>query len=72
MEQIDQITGIKNTMCIYEQVAELRAQEVRAQEQKKAVKAFLISTRFSPEKIASLVGVPISFVEKLKKNRRNH
>lgn len=57
-------------MGIHEQVAELRAEEARNKVQKKSVKAFLASTKFSTEKIASLLDVPVSFVEKVKKSRR--
>jgi hypothetical protein len=38
--------------------------------QEKSIKAFLDNTEFSVEKIASLVDVPVSFVEKVKKGLR--
>jgi predicted transposase YdaD len=85
-EQVDIITGKKNTMGILEQVAQVRAAEAkeegilegiekgreegRAEEQEKSVRIFLAHTEFSPEKIASLVGVSVAFVEKIKEELR--
>jgi predicted transposase YdaD len=70
-KELDHITGKKNTMGILEQLAEIRAKEGeekgRREEQMKSVKAFLANTEFSPQKIASLLEVPVSFVEKVKK-----
>lgn len=79
MEEIDVITGKKDTMGIVEQLAEIRREEGRAEgmeiarkeEQEKSVKIFLINTEFSVEKIADLVGVPVSFVEKVEKEVRS-
>jgi hypothetical protein len=65
--EIDKITDKKNTMDIFEQVAEWRFQDGLEQGDEKAVKVLLANTEFSVEKIASLVDVPISFVEKIKK-----
>ena len=81
-EQVDIITGKKNTMGILEQVAQVRAAEAkeegileglekgRAEGQEKSVRIFLAHTEFSPEKIASLVGVSVAFVEKIKEELR--
>ena len=69
-EQLDVLTGKPNTMDIIEQVAEIRAEEARkAAEQagdKKAVKLLLSNTEFSIDKIAELVGVPVSFAKKVR------
>jgi hypothetical protein len=54
-------------MDIFEQVAEWRFQDGLEQGQEKAVKGLLANTEFSVEKIASLVDVPISFVERVRK-----
>jgi hypothetical protein len=75
MEQPDEIFGKKNTMGIIEQLAEIKHQEgveegvEKGIEQGKeeSVRLFLAHTEFSPEKIAELVGVPVSLVEKVKK-----
>ena len=70
-------------MGILEQLIEIKSQEAmekgRAEAleegnqkvkatQEQAVKAFLANTEFSVEKIASLVDVPVSFVEQVKKS----
>jgi len=76
MEQVDQLTGKKKSMDILEQVAEIREKEGlqrglqkgRAQERVKSVRAFLTNTKFSVEKIASILGVSTAFVEKQKKS----
>ena len=65
--EIDKITDKKNTMDIFEQVAEWRFQDGLEQGDEKAVKVLLANTEFSVEKIASLVDVSIPFVEKIKK-----
>jgi hypothetical protein len=68
--EIDKITDKKNTMDIFEQVAEWRLEEAREvglnEGLEKAVKVLLANTEFSAEKIASEVGVSVSFVEKIK------
>jgi predicted transposase YdaD len=77
-EQVDQITGKKNTMDIFEQVAEWQKQDLREEGrnmglqegllkgQEQSVRNLLSNTKFSVEKIASLVEVPVDFVEKIK------
>jgi predicted transposase YdaD len=85
-EQVDQITGKKNTMDIFEQVAEWQKQDLREEGrntgrqeglqkghqegllkgQEQSVRNLLSNTEFSVEKIASLVEVPVAFVEKMK------
>jgi hypothetical protein len=75
-DEIDKITDKKDTMDIFEIVAGWRLEEAREEGLKKglekglekAVKALLANTKFSIEKIASEVGVPVSFVENIKKN----
>lgn len=73
MQQLDDLTGKKNTMGIVELLAERRAEEARQEGQEKvrmtqerSIRAFLDNTEFSIEKIASMVGVPVSFVEQVK------
>jgi phage portal protein BeeE len=57
-------------MDIFEQVAEWRREEGIEEGLKKglekAVEVLLANTEFSAEKIASEVGVPVSFVENIK------
>ncbi len=79
-EHVDQITGKKNTMDIFEQVAEWQKQDLleegrnvgreegllKGQEQSIQVLALLSTTEFSVEKIASMAEVSIDFVEKIK------
>jgi flagellar biosynthesis/type III secretory pathway protein FliH len=79
-ERVDQKTGKKNTMGIIEQLAEMKAGEAlekgmkkgmkkgREEGNEKAVKLLLDNTEFSAAKIAELVGVPVSFVKKVKGN----
>jgi len=77
-EEIDKITGKKNTMDIFEQLAqwqredgiEIGFEKGRQQEKENTVRIFLSHTEFDTEKIASLVGVPISLVEKIKEELR--
>jgi hypothetical protein len=69
-DEIDKITDKKNTMDIFEQVAEWRREEGREEGLmeglEKAVKGLLAKTEFSVDKIASLLDIPVSFVEKVK------
>lgn len=73
-DEVDKITDKKNTMDIFEIVAEWRLEEAREEGLKegleKAVKALLANTEFSVDKIASEVGVPVSFVENIKNKLR--
>jgi len=73
-EETDKKTGKTNTMGILEQLIEIKSQEAMEkgleEGNKKAVKAYLNNTEFSVEKIASLVDVPVSFVEQLKESLR--
>ena len=68
--EIDKITDKKDTMDIFEQVAEWRwedgVEEGLKQGLEKAAKVLLANTEFSVEKIASEVGVSVSFVENVK------
>jgi hypothetical protein len=73
-DEIDKITDKKDTMDIFEQVAEWRREEGIEEGLKKglkeglekAVKVLLANTELPVEKIASEVGVPVSFVENIK------
>lgn len=75
VEQTDKLFEKKNTMGILEQLAEIKHQEGieeglkkgRKEHKKEMVRSLLAKTEFSPEKIAELVGVPVSLVEKFKK-----
>jgi hypothetical protein len=73
--EIDQITGKTNTMDIFEQVAEWRRldgiEEGIEKGKENSIRLFLANTEFSPEKIASLVEVPLALVEKIKKEMRS-
>jgi hypothetical protein len=68
--EIDKITDKKNSMDIFEIVAEWRREEAVEEGLKKglekAVEVLLANTEFSVEKIASEVGVSVSFVENIK------
>ena len=73
-EEIDRLSGKKNTMGIVEQVAEIKAEaaakqaakQARAQEREKAVRLFLSKTDYTVAQIAEMVGVAKSFVERIK------
>ena len=78
-QEIDNITGKKDTMDIFEQVAEIRWQE-GVEEGKKmgvqegikkgleqSVRSLLANTRLSVEKIALALEVPVSTVKKIQK-----
>lgn len=82
MNEVDNKSGKINTMGIIEQLAEIRAEEgeKRGLEEglekgleegfekgrMESVKALLANSKFSTGKIASLLNVPVSFVEKVK------
>ena len=77
--EVDKKTGKNNIMGIHEQVTEIKVQEAREEAleegnkklraaHEQSVKAFLNNTEFSVEKIASLIGVSVSFVEQVKKS----
>ena len=67
MERTDQIFERKNAMGYIEQLGEIRLQEGIEQGLEKAIRALLVNSEFSPEKIAKLVEVPVSLVRKIKK-----
>jgi len=62
-EELDRLSGKKNTMGIIEQVANMKANE-------KAARLLLENTDFSVNKVAELVGVPVSLVKKVKASLR--
>jgi hypothetical protein len=78
MERFDKITGKTNSMGVIELLAEIKAEEAREEgreagreegiaETKRAfVKNLLAVSDFSMAKIASVVGVPLSFVRKVR------
>jgi predicted transposase YdaD len=92
--EVDKITGKKNTMDIFEAIAEMRHEEGReegreegleeglkqgrkegreiglSEEKENIVRRLLTNTEFSPEKIAELVDIGVSYVEELSKEVR--
>ena len=74
MQQVDQITGKKNTMGIIEQLAQIKSEEAlekgRAEGQEISSRLFvenlLRNTEFSLEKVASLANVTVDFVRAVK------
>ena len=71
VEQTDEIIGKKDTMGIFEQLAEIRHQEGREEgvEETKVeiVRSLLTKTEFSLGKIADIAGVSVYFVKKIRK-----
>jgi hypothetical protein len=69
--EIDNITGKKDTMDIFEQVAEFKRQEGVQEGEQKASRLFvenlLKGSDFPLEKIASMANVSLEFVKKVKK-----
>ena len=73
-KELDRITGKTNTMGIIEQVRQMKLDEAREEARKEAlqernhlfVENLLSSTDFSAKKIASLAGVSVAFVNKVK------
>jgi DNA-dependent RNA polymerase auxiliary subunit epsilon len=61
---VEKITEKKNTMDIFEQVAEMKVEE----KSWLVVSNLLTDTAFSVEKIASLADVSIDFVKEVKKS----
>ena len=74
VEQIDLITGKKDTMGVIEQLAEIRKEEGREEGRTEkeiiVVKNLLSATKFSLEKIASIAGVSVAFVKEIKKEKK--
>jgi hypothetical protein len=62
MKQVDQITGQTNTMGIAEQLADIKVWE----EKENVIEKLLTIAKLSLAEIAAVVGVPESFVEKVK------
>jgi hypothetical protein len=54
-------------MGYFEQLAEIRRQEVLEEGKENFVRNLLAKTEFSPEKIAELADVPVALVKKVKK-----
>lgn len=69
--EIDKFSGKTNTMNIFEQVAEIRAEEAfekgRMEEKKEVIKRLLEDKKFTTQKIAAIAKVSIAFVDKVKK-----
>ena len=68
-EEIDHITGKKNTMDIFEQVEEWKLQDAAEEGMKKglekSVRSLLAKTEFSVKEIASMLDLPVSTVKKI-------
>lgn len=58
-------------MDIFEIVEQWRYEDGIQEGKENSVKILLANTEFSPEKIASLVDVPLSLVKKIKKELRS-
>jgi SOS response regulatory protein OraA/RecX len=81
-KELDKISRKKNTMGIIEAVAEIRAGEAlkkgraqgrakgRTEEKIKVVRRLLARKGFTVKKIADIVDVSVSFVEKVKKSKK--
>jgi hypothetical protein len=67
MQRTDKIFQKENTMGIIEQLAEIRHQEGIEEGLEKAIRSLLTKHEFSIQKIAELLDVPLSLVEKVKK-----
>jgi hypothetical protein len=65
MEQIDVITGKKDTMGIIEQVKEIRLEEAREEERRLFVVNLLKDSDMPLEKIASVANVTLRFVKEV-------
>jgi predicted transposase YdaD len=70
--KVDNITGKKNTMDIFEQVAEWKLEDAREEWVNKSVQSLLTKTDFSVEKIASVLDVPVSTVEKIQSELKSN
>ena len=74
MERTDELFERKNTMGYFEQLAEIRREEVRQEGVQegleKAVRNLLVNSEFSPAKIAELMEMPVALVEKIKRQLR--
>jgi predicted transposase YdaD len=69
-EEVGKITGKRNTMDIFEQVAEMRKEEGKREMTRKFVENLLVNTRHSIQKIAELADVKVSFVKRVKKEKQ--
>ena len=73
-ERMDSLTGKKNTMDIFEQVAEMKIEEAKLEGQKEAkdavIRNLLETSEFSDEKIASVAEVSVNVVAAIRKQRR--
>jgi len=69
--EVDKISGKTDTMNIFEQVAEIRAEEAfekgRMEEKREVVKRLLDDKKFTVKRIAAIAEVSIAFVDKVKK-----
>ncbi len=66
--EIDNITGKRDTMDIFDQVAEMKRQEGVQETSRLVVENLLKQSDFSMEKIASVANVSLEFVKEVKKN----
>jgi hypothetical protein len=67
MERTDEIFERKNAMGYFEQLAQIRREEVLEEGKENFVRNLLAKTEFSAEKIAELADVPVALVKKVKK-----
>jgi hypothetical protein len=74
INEIDNLTGKKNFMDIFQQVEAIKREEGVEEGLKKglenSVKALLTKTEFPPEKIAYVLEVPLPLVKKIQKEMR--
>jgi hypothetical protein len=70
-ERVDRLTSKKNTMDIFEQIAEMAREEGVEKGKKEAkeaiVRDLMAGTKFSDEKIASLTRIPVRRVASIRK-----
>jgi len=65
--EIELLTGKENAMGIIETIKKIAKEESAEQKTYEFVRNLLLNTDFDTAKIASLAGVPVTFVEKVKK-----
>lgn len=72
MKQVDAKTNKEDTMGILEQLAEIKREEGLEEGLEKSVKGLLKRTDFSSGKIAEILEVKRSFVDRIKKEMNNN
>ena len=66
-DRVDSLTSKKNTMDIFEQIAEMKKEKVRQEAKEEFVRSLLNNSEFSDRKIALIVGVSRYSVTKIRK-----